>query len=794
MGGDPRIPDGSRAILIGVPHYQDARYRSYTAVGNSVEGMYRLLVESGLCGWCEEQVEKITDPVNAGQLMGRLRQWAAETTGVLLLYFVGHGQPSEHTGELCLAIADTDHANPDATGLEYTKIKRMLHGGTPAVTKIAVLDCCYSGRAIGLGADHEGTQLADLSDCAGAYTLTAADERAHVLPDDEGDPRTAFTGELLDLLTGEGIPGGPPNLTLGAIYPRLRQRLAAKGLPRPNQRCDDAAAAFVLARNTAPRTEALLPPPPPDPPRLPPPRSNEPVPETASSRLVTTIAADRHGFIRMVAFSPDGRLLATAADTTVRLWDPGTGDPVGPSMTCHDDVSSLMFSPDGRWLAAATGTTVRLWDPATGQPVGRPLTGHSVAFSPDGRVLAVASDTEVQLWDPATGWPVGDALTGHKNSVAFSPDGRALAVVDGTEVQLWDPATGRQQGRPLTGHSSVESLAFSPNGRWLATAHMDDTVRLWSLVAPKGKRPSQRFTGHTRAVRAVAFSPDGRLLASASQDGTVRLWDVSTGRQVSIPLPGYGQVGSVAFSPDGRLLTVTGWRHEVRVFDVATARAGNTSGLNSVAFSPDGRTVAAASNTNVSLWERAAGPASPNGTATTTPSLGAEPANLTADSIEFRPRKIQSCVFAAPAAGSVLAWARGDWLSHYLGGPVLVVLLLVTLSGYSVFFAMLASSRLTLTRQGVEMKRLRTTKIPWDRIIAVRRATFQETATTVEETSKGVVGFVLDSYRDGDSYHERLERSWAPVHMPHWYLKDPQFDQKLQTIQHWHARFATPIP
>jgi hypothetical protein len=253
MRGDPAIPPDSRAILIGVPHYQDDQYRSYAAVGNSVDGMYRLLVESGLCGWRAEQVEKISDPVDAGRLLGRLRSLAGATTGVLLLYFVGHGVPSAHTGELCLAIADTDHANPDTTGLEYTKIKKMLYDGTPAATRIVILDCCYSGTVIGLGPGSE-EQLAELSSCWGAYTLTAADERAQVPLDGDGNPRTAFTGELLDLLTVDGIPDGPPGMTLGAIYLHLRQRLAAKGLPRPNQRSDDSAAAFVFARNAAPPT------------------------------------------------------------------------------------------------------------------------------------------------------------------------------------------------------------------------------------------------------------------------------------------------------------------------------------------------------------------------------------------------------------------------------------------------------------------------------------------------------------------------------------------------------------
>jgi Caspase domain len=207
MSSDPVIPPNSRAVLIGVPHYQDARYLSYPAVGNSVDGMYELLVESGLCGWRQEQVSKIVNPANAGQFLRWLRGLARETTGVLLLYFVGHGVLSDQ-GELCLAVSDTDHADPDATGLEYTKIRRMLHRDTPATTRIVILDSCYSGRAIGLGSIDEA-QLANLSETSGAYTLTAADNFADVPPGAEGAPRTAFTGELLDLLTRDGIPGGP---------------------------------------------------------------------------------------------------------------------------------------------------------------------------------------------------------------------------------------------------------------------------------------------------------------------------------------------------------------------------------------------------------------------------------------------------------------------------------------------------------------------------------------------------------------------------------------------------------
>lgn len=131
--------------------------------------------------------------------------------------------------------------------MEYTKIKKMLHGGTPAITRIAILDSCFSGRAIGLASID--TQLADLSATAGAYTLTAADDVAHVAPlFQQSHVCTTFTGELLELVRS-GVPGGPDELTLAAIYTQLKFRLSAKGMPPPNQRSDDNAAQFPFARN-----------------------------------------------------------------------------------------------------------------------------------------------------------------------------------------------------------------------------------------------------------------------------------------------------------------------------------------------------------------------------------------------------------------------------------------------------------------------------------------------------------------------------------------------------------------
>jgi len=287
------------------------------------------------------------------------------------------------------------------------------------------------------------------------------------------------------------------------------------------------------------------------------------------------------GGVRAVGFSPDGRLLASgSADRTVVLWD--VTDPAHPDQRAMLAGASgsrraglrsgaMGFSPDGRLLACgAGGKMVVLWDvtdPA--HPHQRAVLAHryglyltarvqAVGFSPDGRLLATGAGparNAVVLWDVAdpghpaqitiirrrlkrSGTDVNEVST--VTAVAFSPDGRLLATGSGQTnanqygsgsfgaVVVWDVTDPAHPVRTATlpaGGVWVRAVAFSPDGRVLASGK-GATVILWDVTDPVHPAATATLTGHGGEVRGVAFSPDGQLLASSGADKTVRLWEM----------------------------------------------------------------------------------------------------------------------------------------------------------------------------------------------------------------------------------------------------------------------------
>jgi serine/threonine protein kinase/Tol biopolymer transport system component len=382
-------------------------------------------------------------------------------------------------------------------------------------------------------------------------------------------PRRALPRALADAPGAtSGVPETPavPGKTTGRVRGR---RLAVVALV-----CAVAGAAVALAFVMRTPPKPLTP------------AKSPPVSAPRYSRVALDLPSDYAGnIVSSLAFSPSSGTLAIAGRVQngggLCLWDIATTRCTSGLVSAY----SVAFSPDGKTLAAANDTsgdnpadgTIRLWNVATGKQAAEftdPSSqgAYSVVFSPDGKTLATGdANGHVYLWNVATGKLAAtftDPSSQGAYSVVFSPDGKTLATGDANgHAYLRTVATGKLAATFTDpGSRGVSSVVFSPDGKTLAAGDANGHVYLWNVAT---RKPAATFTDpSSKGVNSVAFSPDGKTLASGDANGCTYVWNAVTGKLSHAALidPNSGGVNSVMFSPNGKMLATADEHGDVYIW------------------------------------------------------------------------------------------------------------------------------------------------------------------------------------------------------------------------------------
>jgi len=329
----------------------------------------------------------------------------------------------------------------------------------------------------------------------------------------------------------------------------------------------------------------------------------------------------QHDFeVDAAEFSPDGKRILTRSLNALRIWDAQTSELLAEVKEQTGVFDSARFSTDSKRILGVSGSTARIWDAQDGKPVAKPLTTEETMafaqFSPDGKRIAAGTKDYVSLENMAQIWDVetrkllalGLKIVAPLNWASFSEDGKRLVTASGNAARIWDIENGRLLAGPMnhqgqivwtqfdpangrivtiSGNDAriwdaqsgglllelkldgpVNPPQFSPDGKWILTASMDHTARLWDA---KNGEPIAQPMRHDKPVNSAQFSPGGKWIVTASNDHTARIWDAQSGTPLTGSLKHEGDVSSARFSPDGRQIVTASKDRTARVWDFLPA-------------------------------------------------------------------------------------------------------------------------------------------------------------------------------------------------------------------------------
>ena len=323
--------------------------------------------------------------------------------------------------------------------------------------------------------------------------------------------------------------------------------------------------------------------------------------------------------VRTITFAPTGKMVATGSyDKTIKLWDVNSRREVTTLKGHEDIVYGVRFSPDGHMLASCSADkSIKLWDVVSRKELTsfqkQEKTVYALAFTGDGKGLVSGDGAGfVRRWDLA-----GNSIW-HKNphtksvrSVAISPDGTVVASGswDGT-VKVLDIASGEEKTAYLKYEKKIYTVAFSPNGEWLAIAGESGSVHLWDWK--KADSHAQLLDQHAAWVSAVAFDPTGTRVVSGSGDGSLQIWETHTLKKLATLKGHEDWVSSVAFSPDGKTLASAGWDTQIKFWrpDMGSSALGPTlsdQNVLALSFEPSGAIFATGGPNGIAIRDSSSG-------------------------------------------------------------------------------------------------------------------------------------------------------------------------------------------